>query len=276
MLPTIELGPVSLSTYGAVYALAMLAGGLYSFHRLVRGGIPAHLVGSDLLVVIWSGVAGALLGVGLIPMLRALLATGVLAWPGGSAYSAGLITGIGVGLWCARRRGLSIGRAFDLGGMGVPLAQAIGRWGCLARGCCYGQLTDSWLGVRLPDVNGTWLRRFPTQLLSSVANLAIFISLLAIERWTMSRVFERTGVRPGLAPGYPFEGFLFLLYLQLYTLKRTAIEFLRADAEAALGPITMAHIVAPALFFVATLLMVRGLRASRRATQMHLPEAVVP
>ena len=254
MFPIIEIGSIHLSTYGAIYSLAIVVGGMLALHRLVQGGIPVHHATRFVLLPIWGGIVGAFLGGGLASLLRTFIITGTLTWQGGSAFVGALIGCASVALLYCRRYGLPLGRAFDLGWLSVPLGQAIGRLGCLAAGCCCGKATGSWLGMYLPNVHGDWMVRYPTQLMSSAANLLIFVGLLAFERYGAHRC--------GKGQGWPFDGFLFLLYVHLYCAKRFAIEFLREDFTLVAGPFTMAHIVCFIIFVVSTALMLRGLRST--------------
>lgn len=260
MLPTIEIGSLNLNIYWVIYSLAIVVGGMLAFHRLIQGGIPTHHATRGVLLVIWIGLAGAVLGRGLVYLLQTFILTGTITWVGGSAFMGALIFGSIVALLYCQREGLSLGRSLNLGGAAIPLAQAIGRLGCLAAGCCYGKPTDSWLGMYLPDVNGVWMVRYPTQLMSSAANLLIFIGLLAFERYGMRR-------RGKAKEGWPFDGFLFLLYVDLYCLKRFSIEFLR-HSDPVIGPFTLAHIACFVVFLISTVLMLRGLRLMAPSPQV--------
>jgi len=51
--------------------------------------------------------------------------------------------------------------------LAVPLAEAIGRWGCLAAGRCGGWVSDSRMALYLPNTEGIWATRYPTQMLAS-------------------------------------------------------------------------------------------------------------
>ena len=252
MFPIIEIGSIHLSTYGAIYGLAIVVGGMLGLHRLVQGGIPMHHATRFVVLPIWGGIAGAFLAGGIASLLRSFTTGGIPTWQGGTAFMGALIGGGSVALLYCRRYGLPLGRAFDLWWLFVPLGQAIGRLGCLAAGCCYGKPTDSWLGVYLPNVHGDWMVRYPTQLMSSAANLLIFVGLLAFERYGAHR--------RGKGQGWPFDGFLFLLYVNLYCFKRFTIEFLRGDYNPVVGPFSVTHIACFILFFVSSALMLRGLR----------------
>jgi phosphatidylglycerol:prolipoprotein diacylglycerol transferase len=119
----------------------------------------------------------------------------------------------------------------------LPLGQAIGRLGCFAAGCCYGRPTDSWLGMYLPDHDhdGIWMVRYPTQLMSATANLLIFFIVLAVERYGIRRA--------GKSCGWPFDGFLTLLYIALFSLKRFAMAFLRqSGAIPMVGSLSWMHV----------------------------------
>ena len=275
MFPTIEIGSLHLSTYWVIYSVAIVVGGMLSFHRLIQDSIPVHHATRGLLLTMWGGIVGAFLGYGLFSVVRTFIVTGTLIWSGGSAFVGALIGGsIAAVLYC-RRHGLSLGRCFDLGGLAIPLAQAIGRLGCLAAGCCYGKPTGSWLGMYLPDVHGVWMVRYPTQLMSSAANLLIFVGLLAFEHYGTRRQGEPVlsaaegpkGDVLSLSKGWPFDGFLFLLYVDLYCLKRFSIEFLRGDAVAVIGPFALAHITCFVVFLLSTAFMIQGLRSTAPSSQ---------
>jgi phosphatidylglycerol:prolipoprotein diacylglycerol transferase len=259
MLPTFDLGPWHIGTYSAVYIVALLLCGMYSFHRLLTGlEAPPQVVVRGTFLAILGGFAGSYL-VQAVVTVQHWLHTGELVWMEGSSF-VGVVGGGGlVGLLYCRAHRIPLGRAFDRGGaLPLPLGQALGRLGCLAAGCCYGRPTDSWLGLYLPDASGTWAVRYPTQLLAAAANLLIFFTLLAVERYGQ----QRSPLSPlgrgagGEGESRPFNGFLFLLYLDLYCLKRFLMEFLRGDAIPLLGPITWVHLYTLAGLVAATALIV--------------------
>jgi len=131
-----------------------------------------------------------------------------------------------------RRYHLPVGVSFDLFAPLAPLVLAIVRIGCLSAGCCYGKETTSWLALFLPDINGVWAYRYPTRIVSLIANLIIFALLLAFERYAARKHY----------PGWPFREFLFLLYVELYSLQRFYFEFWRGDMPHLVGPFTWTHL----------------------------------
>ena len=57
------------------------------------------------------------------------------------------------------------------------------RVGCLLNGCCSGRRTDGRFGLRLPDNQGRWQRRYPVQLFELVGSLLLLgvsAALLAV------------------------------------------------------------------------------------------------
>jgi len=144
----------------------------------------------------------------------------------------------------------------------TALGLAIGRLGCAAAGCCYGRPTDSWLGVYLPDENGVWMMRYPTQLMCAAANLLIFFILLTVERYGVRRVSKNRG--------WPFDGFLALLFIALYSLKRFGMGFLRqAGAFPMIGPFSWMHVNALVGLVAATALIFWNLYQKRRRKWHH-------
>jgi len=264
MLPVLALGPWQIGTYAATYALALFVAGMWAFHRLCRGlPHPPRLLARGLVLAIGAAFIGAHL-VRLLPTLQEWQRTGSVAWFGGSSFAGALAGGCLAALLYFRRHQVPLGRALDLGAaLPFPLGQAIGRLGCLAAGCCYGRPTASPLGLYLPDHEGLWAVRHPTQLLAAGADLLILAVLLAVEGRG-----RRHSLQPGTAP--PPAGSLFLVYLALYSLKRFALEFLRGDGLPAAGALSWAHLYSLAALAVALALLLgrhlRGLRAHGQPT----------
>lgn len=95
--------------------------------------------------------------------------------------------------------------------MGIAIAHAFGRIGCFMAGCCYGIETDSWLGVKFPNLEHNV---YPTQLFE-----AIFLFLLF-----------------GLLAYFAFKRkskYTLSIYLISYGIWRFLIEFIRGDDRGA-------------------------------------------
>jgi prolipoprotein diacylglyceryl transferase len=151
---------------------------------------------------------------------------------GGMILHGGLLSGILVAVVLIRSYDLHFWTVADVWGPGLALGQAIMRGGCLLNGCCYGCESDSPLALYLPNIHGHYAYRYPSQILQSLANLLLFVFLWRARRRT------------------PFRGFVFLMYLILYSIGRFFVEFTRAPALMVRG-FRLAQIVSLATVFVA-------------------------
>lgn len=258
MLPILELGPWQVSTYLVAAALGLLVAGMWAFHRLLTLDHPPGIIVQGFALTLLGGFVGTCLIPYLINAVR-VARSGVLVHSEGLSIIWALASAVAVAAAYCRWRRISLGLALDMAALPLPLGQAIGRLGCFAAACCYGRPTDSWLGFYLPDHDGAWLVRYPTQLLSAAANLGIFFILLAVERQGIRRV--------GKDRGWPFDGFLILLYIALFSLKRLGIAFLReSGAVPVLGPLSWMHVNALLGLAVTSTLICWNLDRKRRET----------
>lgn len=253
MLPTIDLGPWQVHTYGLMVSLAVLLMALAGFHRLRQLDVPPGVIIRGGAPIFVGGLAFGVL-MSYLPRWLHLIRTGTLGPPEGRSITWGLVGAVIIAIISCRKYQVSLGRAFDLGILACPLGQAIARLGCFAVGCCYGLPTDSWLGMYLPDQYGVWIVRYPTQLMHSAANLLIFFVLLAVERYGQRRPDKPPGSRI-----WPFDGFIFLLFLNLFFLQRFVIAFLRVEPAPVLGPLSWMHLHSIVGMGTATMLIIVNL-----------------
>ncbi len=223
----LELGPITVYTYGVLLAAAYLLGLKLAMVRARARGLDAARV-LDLGIYI---IVSALVGAKLLLLVtdfqtfrtdpRELL---TLARSGGVFYG-GLILAVTVALWYIRRVGLPLWTTCDVFAPGIALGHVVGRFGCLFAGCCYGKPTSRPWGVTFTDpfaaANvGTPLGipLHPTQLYEAGAELLILILLLTTER-----------------KGRVFAGRTFWTYLLLYAISRFGIEYFRGDERGMVG-----------------------------------------
>ncbi len=275
MLPTLDFGFWQVSAYAFMVCLGAIVLIVYGFWRLLGLDLPVEVIGRGAFLATLGALGGVLLPA-LTPMFVRFLRTG--SWGAGEGLSIiyALLGGFGVAILYFWRQHAPIGQALDLGGLPAPLAQAIGRLGCFAAGCCAGKPTTSWLGMYQPNAYGEWAMRYPTQLLSAAADLGIFLILLLVERYGLRRAGRNkesapslptdqalsASTEPGwtLARGWPFDGFLFLLYVAIFSLKRFVVAFLREEPAPMLGPFSLMHLYAIAGLAMATALMLNKFR----------------
>jgi phosphatidylglycerol:prolipoprotein diacylglycerol transferase len=251
----LELGPVTVYTYGVLLAAAYLLGLKFAMVRAKARELDAARV-LDLGIYI---IIAALVGAKLLLLVTdfqtfrndpAELLT--LARSGGVFYG-GLLLAVGVALWYIRRVGLPLWTTCDVFAPGIALGHAIGRFGCFFAGCCYGKPTTLPWGITFTDpfaaANvGTPLNTplHPTQLYEAGAELLILGFLLSTERF-----------------GRRFAGRTFWVYILLYSISRYIIEFFRGDERGNVGPLSTSQFIS---IILAPLAIVMLVYLARRAT----------
>ena len=254
-----SLGPFTLHTYGFLLAVAFLAGLWVASRQARRAGLDAARVTDMAVWVLIAGLIGAKL------LLVALDWRYFMSSPGqlssiiqsGGVFYGGLIGGVLIAWWYARRNGLPGWQTADALAPGVVLGQAIGRLGCFAAGCCWGKATSLPWAVTFTDLYaaravGTPMDTplHPSQLYESLATFLIFAFLL----W--------------LGPRKSFHGQVVLSYVALYSATRFALEFLRGDPDRGAwlgGVVSTSQLIAVALLLGAAVLLPRVRRGPRIA-----------
>ena len=146
----------------------------------------------------------------------------------------------------------------------VPLGHALGRIGCFMHGCCYGKITDSWIGVCFPKESPAWWEQvsavpplleraalkslpvIPTQLIEAAANALLFALLFTL--------YPRK---------HEARGFISGCYLIGYALLRFGIEYLRGDPRLAVGPFSISQTISLGLLALGVGCLVYARRAGR-------------
>lgn len=221
----LELGPISIYSYGLLLVSAYLLGLQVAVVRGRARGLDGQRVMDLGIAIIVAALVGAKLMLFVVEFdqfTRNPAALWTLVRSGGVFYG-GLLLAVGVAFWYMRRHAMPLWATCDAYAPGIAAGQAVGRVGCLLAGCCYGHPTDAPWGVTftspLAAANvGTPLdiALHPTQLYEAVAALVILGILLALEK-----------------RGRSFAGRTFWSYLVLYPAVRFVIEFYRGDPRGA-------------------------------------------
>jgi len=244
----LELGPITVYTYGVLLAAAYLFGLQLARVRAKQRGLDANRVLDLGIYIIISALVGAKLLL-LITDFKSFTADPrellTLARSGGVFYG-GLIVAVVVALWYIRRVGLPLWTTCDVFAPGIALGHVVGRFGCLFAGCCYGKPTTRPWGITFTDpfaaANvGTPLgvALHPTQLYEAGAELLILVVLLVTER-----------------KGRPFPGRTFWLYMLLYAISRFIIEFYRGDDRGTVGMFSTSQFISIVLAPLAIVMLV--------------------
>jgi len=237
--PTLfHIGPVLVHSYGTLLMLGFIAGIVLCGRQAKRLALPGELAIDLGLWVLVGGIIGA----------RALFVAlnwqdfsprpqeALSVWQsGGLSFHGGMLGGVIASLLLSWRRKVSFWSLADMAAPGIALGYGIARMGCFLNGCCYGAPTSLPWGVRFPvypDSHILTPPSHPTQIYSALGSFLI----LAVLLW----------VRPRFA----VRGQLFLAYLALYSILRSAVEVLRRGytARVAFDGITQAQVLSAVLF----------------------------
>jgi len=234
----LQVGPITLYTYGLFYAFGILAG-TYIFHRKIiyyKLKISSQELDNLLFVIVTSTILGArvmyvLLDIkNYIPNLLKIFAL----WEGGMFYHGGIIGGILGGYVYVKHKKMPTLKICDSVAPAVALGHSIGRIGCLFAGCCYGKVTSSPLHIVFTHPQTLAPKNvplIPTQMYSFLLNFLLFIFLF----------FKRPR----------FKGEIFSLYLVYSSLIRFYLEFLRGDWRGiTIYGVTITHVISVVTFLV--------------------------
>jgi phosphatidylglycerol---prolipoprotein diacylglyceryl transferase len=253
----LELGPITVYTYGVLLAAAYLLGLKLAMNRASARGLDSVRVLDLGIYIIISALIGAkllLLVTDFQTFRRDPHELLTLARSGGVFYG-GLILAVVVALWYIRRSGLPLWTTCDVFAPGIALGHSIGRLGCFFAGCCYGKPTELPWAITFSDpfaaANvGTPLgvHLHPTQLYEAGAELLILFALLLTE--------ER---------GKPYAGRTFWFYILLYAISRYVIEIFRGDERGAVGIFSTSQFISIILAPLAVIMLVYLARTSAPA-----------
>lgn len=246
------IGGFTVHTFGLGVALAALFGMWLARYVANREGYHPDLISDFLIYALLAGVIGARLWE--VAFTWENYASNPLKifaiWEGGLSIQGGVLGGILIGIWYARKKNIPVWKLADIVAPGVILGMAIGRLGDFMTGDDYGIVSQTF-GIVYPpgtiasNVNGP-VPLVPTVLFESIADFAIMGILLFMRKRR------------------PFDGFLFLWMLALYSVARFFLEFLRGDSLRTFYDFKTAQVTSIITILIAVALMIR-----RRKSRFH-------
>lgn len=221
MLPEISIGPITLQTFGLMFALAFVVSGAIVHRRFAETGRPPDwayemtfaalaggLIGARLYFLIdnYDAVKGDLLG--------NIFSGSGLTWYGGAAGGA-----IGVLLWAWWRKTANLYLA-DAAAPALAAGYAVGRIGCQLSGD--GDYGKPW--------DGPWAMGYPDGVVPTPPGVTVHptpvyetLTMLVVA-WVLWRLRDRFRL-----------GILLAIYLMLAGAERFLVEFLRTNERIGLG-----------------------------------------
>ena len=240
MIPEISIGPITLQTFGLMFALSFVVAGLIAHRRFRELGKPRDWAYE----VIFAAIIGGLIG-------------GRLYWaaenwgdvsddPFGNLFSGsgltwygGLIGGaIAVLLWAKWRDFLNL-QMVDLAAPAMAAGQAVGRIGCQLSGD--GDYGEPW--------DGPWAMGYPDGVVPTPPGVTVHptpiyetlsLGLIAIILWQLRDRFR--------------FGIVFSLYLVLAGLMRFLVEFVRTNEVVFVG-LTVAQLISVGMIAIGVVWM---------------------
>lgn len=225
MHPVVFIGPYSISTYLLIISLTYCALLLWVTFQADRMVLERQTALDLSLAIMVGGFVGArLLHVIYEEPLYYIEHPDriIKFWQGGFVFYGGVIGAFLASEWLIRRRKLERGRWQDLFTPVFPLGYALGRLGCFAAGCCFGQPSSvSWAvsfpkGVEAPP----FVLRHPTQLYAFAWEFFVFLLLLLLLKYKPFRFLK-------------ISGSILYFWFLLHGIGRIGMEQLRADHRGA-------------------------------------------
>jgi len=230
MQPEIHLGPITLQTFGIMFALGFIAAGALVAKRLKEWGKPPDWAYEMVFATAVGGLVGARLDFiaenydSVKNDLLGNVFTGAgLVWYGGAVGGA-----IGAAIW-GWRRGIFNAYLLDLAAVPLAVGYAVGRIGCQLSGD--GDYGKAW--------DGPWAMAYPhgTEPIDTTVHPTpiyetLSMGLVAFVLWRL-----RDRYQPGI---------LFSIYLVLAGTERFLVEFIRRNEHVLLG-LTQAQLISLAM-----------------------------
>ncbi|MCF6284872.1 MAG: prolipoprotein diacylglyceryl transferase [Candidatus Hydrogenedentes bacterium] len=235
MYPTIlELGPITLYSYGLMIALGFITILYFMQRDAKRVDVEPQAIAD---MAFWS----LLIGVASSRFFHIIMYSEHYSWGdpfgwidvrrGGLVFQGAVPTVVLYVAWSLRRRKLSFRTVADVVMPYVSVAQAFGRVSCFLKGCCHGSRADElFWGVRFPQESpafATHQRHYP----NFPADATLSYPVHPTQLYSVALLLGICGLLLLLRSKRPFEGATFPAYFALYGICRFIVEIFRGDGN---------------------------------------------
>ena len=246
----LKLGSLTVTSYGAMMALAFILGLWTASRRGLRDNIAPEKIMD---IGPWL-IVGTILGARTMHVATywnedfagkpfwEIFAV----WHGGLVYYGGLIGASLAGLLYARLKKIPLWKLADILSPSIALGYVFGRIGCFLNGCCFGHECHLPWAVQYPAGHETHpagsaaIPVHPSQIYDSLLSLTLYLGLA----WLYRRK--------------KFDGQVFATYLLCYAVTRSFVETFRGDYTAPHlhAGLTPAHFISMGIFAIGAVLFV--------------------
>lgn len=236
----LNLGPLQIRYYGIIFALGFLI--TYFLVKSLSKKKKLPLKNSDVDSLMIYLIIGVVLGARLFEIifynpqyffsnpLRMLA-----VWQGGLSFHGGLLGAfLATYIFCKKRK-IKFLQLADILVIPASLALALGRIGNFINSELYGKITSLPWGVKFQNAEGF---RHPSQIYESLKNFFIFFVLLHLNNKKHK------------------PGFLFAMFLILYSTLRFFIEFVR-EPEIIICSLTMGQLLSIPVFLIGLVMLIK-------------------
>ncbi|MDP2736673.1 MAG: prolipoprotein diacylglyceryl transferase [bacterium] len=243
----ISIGPIDIYWYGFFIVLGFLTAITIAIYLAKPYGIKTETIIDLSVWLIIGGIIGARL-YDIFLELPYFLANPIdifKVWQGGLAIHGAIIGG-GLSLYLfAKKYKHNFWQLAGIVVTGLPLAQAIGRWGNYFNQELFGYPTNLIWGIPIDQVHRPW-QYFnydyfhPTFLYESIGNLIIFLILISLQIWIIKKQKFSTQHYVAGVMSYAF----------LYSLLRFSTEFIRIDTTPIILDLRFPQIISLIIIFL--------------------------
>lgn len=239
----LNVGPIQFTGFGIAILLCFVIGQVVAQKELARRGFDPDPVGD----MVFAAVVGGLIGAKLYYVV-VLGHWDAILERGGFVYWGGLVGGILAVVLVVWRKRFGVLRMFDVGGISIAAAYAVGRTGCWAIGDDYGRPWNGFLAVAFPEgappsTAGVMAREFGVSIPAGVGPNTV-LSVFPTQLYEVALGFIMFLVLWRMRDHKHAEGWLFGVYCVLGGLERFVIEFFRAKDDRLVAGLTYAQLIA--------------------------------
>jgi phosphatidylglycerol:prolipoprotein diacylglycerol transferase len=219
-----KIGSFSVQTWGTMVAIGILIAMTFIFIEANKRKLSEKIESMLAFMLVFGIIFGRLAYILINPSEFSGILQYFEIWNGG-IISWGVIIGIFLGLILSKLIAKisfdDFYSSIDLMAPYLALASAIGRIGCLLRGCCFGIQSNLPWAVMYP---GYSVSVHPTQIYHAIADFIIFLLLLKLYNKKKKIQEKKTQSKYKF---FSIQGSIFFMFLMFYSAERFFIDFLR-------------------------------------------------